>query len=204
MKTAPQSIEFQQTINQRFQEILPQIRACAQYAFRRQQEDLREEAVQDVVVQCFLAFNRMTRKGCTDRVFPTVLARFAILRYRSGRHASGTTRRSDLSFPKSRTADEVGQSTSRSFSTSRWAESLIEDRRTPIPEQVSFRVDFPVWLSRLSISQRRFAELLADGSKPTEVARQLKVSLSRVSQIRRRLRMDWELFQSDTKVPAIA
>lgn len=202
MKTSSNPIDYQRILNQRFQDILPQIRNCAEFAFRRLKHADREDAIQDVIAQCYFTFGRMAREGGQDRVFPTVLARFAIRRYRSGRRASGTVTKQDsgLAITERDDGDQVrGRSHCRS---SRWWEFLVEDRRTPVPDQVSLRVDFPAWLSQLSLCQRRVAEMFVSGDRPVEVARAMRVSPARISQIRKGLREDWEKFHDPALSPA--
>lgn len=184
-------------INRRFLKILPQIQACAQYAFRNSSVSLQEEAVQDILVQSFVAFRRLCDEGSFKKIYPTVLARFAILRYRSGRQAVSTEPPQARIF---RDPAPLLSGRPRSpFSPGHdWKEVLIEDRRTPIPEQVSFRIDFQSWLLHLTPMRRRCAEFLADGHTPLEVAGKLRISSARVSQIRRELREDWERFTSET------
>jgi len=197
MKTSPSPIECQKTVNKRFQEILPQISNCANFAFRRLKSESREDAVQDVVVQCYFAFVRIVRQGKADRIFPTVLARFAIRRYRTGRRASGTVAKRDLTLQTLQSHNKPQGTECQVPRFVRWQEMLTEDRRTPIPDQVSFRVDFPEWLSRLSQDRRRCVELLAEGYQGQEVARRLQITNSRVSQVRKELRDDWARFHGE-------
>ena len=78
-----------------------------------------------------------------------------------------------------------------------WVEAVVEDDRTPIPDQVAFRCDFPVWLKRLSRRNRRIAEALAVGHTTGDVARRFKVSPGRISQLRRLLQQSWQEFQGE-------
>lgn len=195
-----QTVPLSPAINQRFQEILPQIRRCAEFAFRTMKAEEQEEAVQDVVVQSFFAFSRLVRQGRMEEVFPTVLVRFAVRRYRTGRRASGPVSQRDLSLDNIRKTDRRGRRDStKPRRCGRWREMLVEDRRTPIPDQVSFRVDFPAWLSRLSPHQRRVAEMFAAGDRLADVARGLDVSKPRVSQIRQKLHDAWQEFQQEMR-----
>lgn len=49
-------------------------------------------------------------------------------------------------------------------------ESLIDNRRTPVPKQAAFRIDFPRWLNGLTFRDRRIADRLAMGYSTSEVA----------------------------------
>lgn len=75
-----------------------------------------------------------------------------------------------------------------------WREAVVEDTRTPVPEQACFRVDFPAWLERLNERERRIAQALAASYSTSEVAEEHGLSLGRVSQLRRELHQAWERF----------
>jgi len=49
-------------------------------------------------------------------------------------------------------------------------ECLIDARRTPVPDQAAFRIDFPRWLTQQSVWNRKIAERLALGLTTGEVA----------------------------------
>jgi DNA-binding NarL/FixJ family response regulator len=84
-----------------------------------------------------------------------------------------------------------------------WLEAVVEDTRTPVPDQVAFRIDFPVWLQSQTKRNRRIAEALALGHTTGEVARQFKVSAGRVSQLRRQFCQSWQGFHGEL-APAAA
>lgn len=197
MQTPSHPLHFQPTLHQRFQGILPQIQNCARFAFRRMPREIREDAIQDVTVQCYFAFCRLTRQGREEQAYPTVLARFAIRRYRAGRRAAGVVSARDASPQLIQCQAVSGGRREIPRRRIRWREMITEDRRTPIPEQVSFRLDFPAWLQRLSPDNRRCAILLARGYRGTEVARKLRVTTARISQVRRELHGNWLRFQSE-------
>lgn len=77
-----------------------------------------------------------------------------------------------------------------------WTEALSDNRRSPVPDQVAFRIDFPVWLDRQNRRDRKLAEYLAVGNIPTEAARRFRISCGRVSQLRGQLQASWEAFHS--------
>jgi hypothetical protein len=71
---------------------------------------------------------------------------------------------------------------------------MVEDTRTPVPDQASFRIDFPAWLSGLGSRRRAVAESLAASYSTAEVAQEHGISPGRVSQLRRELQEAWEQF----------
>jgi DNA-binding NarL/FixJ family response regulator len=78
----------------------------------------------------------------------------------------------------------------------------VEDHRTPVPDQVAFRIDFPAWLCALSRGRRRIAEALAVGHSTSQVARRLRVSPGRVNQVRRELHDSWQKYHAGPAAPA--
>ena len=70
-------------------------------------------------------------------------------------------------------------------------EAVVEDYRTPVPDQAAFRCDFPQWLKTLTRRDRKIAETLASGEGTTQTAKRFKLSLGRISQLRRELHDAW-------------
>lgn len=62
------------------------------------------------------------------------------------------------------------------------------------------RLDYPAWLTQLSPTKRRVAELLAQGHPVFQVAAMLGLSAQRVSQIRGELVVDWNRFHGIAEV----
>ena len=85
-----------------------------------------------------------------------------------------------------------------------WREAAIEDRRSTPAEVASFRIDFAGWLSSLTPSKRRVAELLASGESTGRVARLASLSAARISQLRRELRDAWDRYLSGDPTAAVA
>jgi hypothetical protein len=82
-------------------------------------------------------------------------------------------------------------------------EVILEDHRTPVPDQVAFRIDFPNWLAILSRRNRRIAEALAVGNSTGYVAKRFKLSAGRISQLRGELYRSWQNFHGDPTAAAI-
>jgi hypothetical protein len=81
-----------------------------------------------------------------------------------------------------------------------------EDRKTPVPDQVCFRLDFPRWLASLANRNRQIALALAEGDTTAAAARRFSISVARVSQLRREFFTSWMRFHAQmtpaTKVSA--
>lgn len=81
---------------------------------------------------------------------------------------------------------------------------MVENDRTPVPDQAAFRIDFPQWLGTLSARDRRIVNDLATGERTGDVARKFGVSAGRVSQLRGQLKESWEEFVGDSDAPVTA
>jgi hypothetical protein len=73
-------------------------------------------------------------------------------------------------------------------------DALLDNTRSPVPDQVAFRVDFPAWLGLLSERDRQVAEGLMLGGRTCDVADGYGLSPSRVSQLRREFERGWRNF----------
>jgi DNA-binding NarL/FixJ family response regulator len=80
-----------------------------------------------------------------------------------------------------------------------WLECLTDNRRTPVPDQAHFRLEFPRWLGTQTNRNRQIAEMLAFGYSTGEVARKFNISSGRVSQIRRELHESWNEFNGESQ-----
>ena len=85
-----------------------------------------------------------------------------------------------------------------------WREAVVEDHRTPVPDQAAFRCDFPEWLKTLSDRDRQIAETLSTGEGTTSTAKQFGVTAGRVSQLRGELHEAWREFHGETVCAAAA
>ena len=180
----------------KFLKMLPQIERQLSYAFRRLKPDARAEALQDGVVNCYLAYARLVQQGRDERAFACALASFAIRQIRAGRK-SGT--RSNCRDPLSVYArHKHGHSVERldrfRRETGEWLEPLVEDRRASIPDQVAMLIDVPAWFATLKRRLRRIAHDLAMGCCTSQLARKYDLSAGRISQIRHELYVSWHCF----------
>jgi hypothetical protein len=169
--------------------IVPKVRQCVGLAFRHLRDDERNEAVQEAIANACAAFAGLAAKGALNRAFPTVLARFAVAQVRSGRRLGTASNMRDVlsqhaQWKKHFVVDRLDQ----------WREAVLEDHRTPVPDQVCFRLDFPRWLASLSSRDRQVAQSLAIGDSTAAVARRFSISAARVSQLRREFHAAWLRF----------
>jgi RNA polymerase sigma factor (sigma-70 family) len=180
-------------VQQEFLSMLPNICSVAQHAFRRLQPEAREEAVQEVVAHAFAAFTRLMQQGRQHLAFGSVLGRYAVTQYLAGRRTGSRLNSGDVMAPGQRRC-HVESLDEFDPHEDEWRAAMVEDTRTPVPDQASFRIDFPDWLSVLGGRERAVAQSLAAGYTTAEVAEQHGISPSRVSQLRRKLHEAWERF----------
>jgi len=187
-----------------FLSILPKIEVHAHFAFRRSRcSHARADAVAEVVALCWLWFCRLARRGKDATTYSTTLASFASRQVKSGRFLNGQNSKDVLSamarqrrgFEVVRLADFTGRYMAP------WQEAVADNTRSPVPEQVAFRQDFPSWLTTLSQRHRTIIEDLTLGYGTLHVARKYGISPARVSQLRRAFERGWTLFCDET--PAI-
>ena len=185
--------------DEQFLQMIPAITRYARLAFRNLQPQDREEATSEVLCNAFCAFRRLTRLGKQHLAFATPLARFAVAHFRAGRRVGSKLNSNDVaSIVNQRQHRFSLRSLQAGLSEEGvWIEILADNKLTPVPDQVAFRIDFPAWLRVLNRCDRALAKFLALGNSATEAARHFGVSGARVSQVRSKLRGSWQEFQGE-------
>ena len=181
-----------------FTEILPTILRALQFEFRKLDEERREDAIHEAVANCYVAYRRLIDQGRGSLIFPSVLARFAASQVRDGRLVGSPMNAKDVSsrYAQQRRGFVLQSLDQYDDRRQEWREAVINDPKTPVFQQVWFRIDFPAWLKRLTARNRRIALALAKGYTPSWVAEKFKLSRTRVSQLRRELRESWREFHA--------
>ena len=193
---SPVSNDLRSTV---FLEMFPTLCKAIKRGFRYLRGDRREEAIQEALANAFVAFSRLVDLGRMQFAFPSALARFAVAQVRDGRRVGGSLNIRDVSSEYSQRRKQLQVQRLDLFNrhNAEWCEVVVEDYRTPIPDQVCFRIDFPEWLSSLSNRDRCVAEALANGDSTGEIARRFRISAGRVSQLRRELHASWDAFHAE-------
>jgi hypothetical protein len=78
-------------------------------------------------------------------------------------------------------------------------DALADNARTPVPDQVQFRIDFPRWRGTLG-RRRALMDAMAVGHWTTGLARKYDLSQGKISQVRRELAASWRSFCGDDHV----
>jgi hypothetical protein len=124
------------------------------------------------------------------------LAAYAIARVREGRSIGNHLNARDVTSIRCRRRYGV-QIESLDDGDGEWREIVVEDRRAGPADIAAVRLDFTAWLNALSSRDRRMAEILATGETTRLAAERVGLSISRVSQLRRKLYEGWLTFQGE-------
>jgi hypothetical protein len=180
----------------RFLKMLPTIKRYARKSFQDFDPEAREEMIEECVANCYCAYARLVERGKEHVAFATKLANFAVRQIKDGRRVGKKQNVRDVYDIHARVKGTYHLTHIGSPRDQRtgWREQLVDNRRTPVPEQAAFRIDFPCWLRTLSRRDRRSVNQLAAGERTGDVARRFGVSAGRVSQLRRQLKESWEGF----------
>jgi len=183
----------------RFVALLPVILNYVAPAFRTLGPEARAEAIQEAVANAYVAYARLVERGREKLAFATVLARFAVAQVWAGRQVGGRLNIRDISsvYAQRRKQFKLERLDRYDPDEGCWREAVVEDRRTPVPDQVSFRIDFPAWLNSLPRRERKIAEALSKGERTTDLARRFGLSLARISQMRREFLESWNRFHGE-------
>ena len=185
--------------HQRYLSMLPAILQHARFAARTLNAGEREEFVEEVVANTFVAFARLVELDKGDLAYPHPLANYAVAQFRAGRRVGSRVNVRDVLNPCCQRLKRVKVERLDRYHRpdQQWLEALVEDRRTSPADQAAFRIDFPEWLGRLSSRKRRIAEALAAGESTGKVARRFGLSNGRISQLRREFENSWRSFQGE-------
>jgi hypothetical protein len=183
-----------------FLSIVPRIELHGRVCFRAKSWHDQQEAVAEMVALCWKWFVRLAECGKDATHFPSVLATFAARAVYNGRRLAGSCKAKDAMSPVAQRRHGVTIGRLPDVSTlngNPLSEALHDNTRSPVPEQVAFRLDFPGWLSSLGTRNRSIAQDMAQGHRTGELADAYGLSPARVSQLRREFHWDWQAFCGD-------
>jgi len=194
--------------------VLPFVQRHGEFVFRHVRcPGRKEDAIQEMLGLCWKWFLRLVERGKDPTQFPTALATYAAVAVRCGRRLTRPERTKDVlssraqrlhgfkveSLPlTTRTGYEYlytspfGQRRQDAYE-----ERLRDNTKTPVPEQVCFRLDFPAWVRTRTDRDRRVIGDLMAGERTTDVADEFGLTAGRVSQLRRDFQQDWTHFCGD-------
>jgi hypothetical protein len=187
-----------------FLEMLPTIRRLASYAFRHLRRAAREDLLAEVVANAFAAFRRLVARGKAALAYPTVLAKFAIRQVREGRRLGSATNVKDVLSPYAQHRQRVNVGPlCRQQADGDWQDLVVEDRHASPAEVATFKIDFANWLKQLKRTKRQLAVRLATGDTTSDAALRFRLTRSRISQLRKEFRQNWDEFQGELNQQAV-
>jgi hypothetical protein len=193
-------------LHTRFLSILPRIEKHASLYFRHIKcREQKADRVAEVVALAWKWFVRLAERGKDARQFPSRLADYAARAVRSGRRVTGQLKAKDVLSERAqqRHSFVVGKLPDFSTeSTNPLAEALADNTKSPVPDQVQFRCDFPAWLTTRTQRDRRLIEHMAMRERTKDLAQKFGMSESRVSQLRGEYHEDWTRFGEEAMVGA--
>jgi hypothetical protein len=184
-----------------FLALLPRIELHAVIFFRHVRcPHKKEDCVAETVAVAWKWYRQIAERGKDARRFPAALASLAARHVKDGRRLCGQERSRDALSPlaQARHGFAVGKLPDfETLSSNPLHEALHDNTRSPVDEQVCFRLDFPRWLVRLGDRRRRLAQDMALGHRTQDLAKAYGLTQGRISQLRRELHLDWTLFCAD-------
>jgi hypothetical protein len=176
-----------ETLRQLFASLVPELQRLAAVHFRHLDPECQAEAVQNSLALAWQGAVAVARQG--QAVEPGLLKSalwYAVRQTKCGRRVEGESRAEDV-YKYARKGRVRFQRLE--------LQQFVADT-TPIPEQVSFRVDVPAFLGTLTSRQRDLAADLMGGLTTTECADKYGVTLGRISQFRSLFRERFEQFMA--------
>ena len=184
---------------QRFLDMLPTIKLQAEHRLRRLPGHEREELLAEAIAIAFCMFVNLVQRGKIDLAYATPLAVYGCRQALVGRRAGHPLNVNDITSRHCQKRKRVRVERLDRFDVKKgqWREAVVEDHRTPVPDQAAFRCDFPEWLKTLSNRDRQIAETLSTGEGTSKTAKRFGVSPGRISQVRTKLREAWRDFHGE-------
>jgi hypothetical protein len=203
-------------IQEEFLRALPRIRRHARIAFRDVRcFPTREDRIAEAEALAWKWWLRLRERGKDPTAFVSTLAVLACRAVRSGRRLCGQERARDVHSARAQQRHQFRLAvyphhTQRSYEDRHrpqgqrigdaYEEWLQDNRQTPVPEQVAFRCDFPVWLARWDDRRRALLACMMLNESTSSLAAQFQVSQARISQLRREFRESWQLYAGEVEV----
>ncbi len=185
--------------HERFMSMLPQIQRLASLAFRDLPPETREDRIEEVIAHAVVAFKALYDQGKVDLAYPSVLALHGIKRTKIGRKVGMKQNVRDVSSEYCQLARGVQVKRLDRYDATEevWETVLVEDRHAGPAEIAAARIDIGDWCGMFTDRDRGIAGALAVGDTTNEVARQFKVTPSRISKMRRQFYDSGQRFQGE-------
>ena len=184
-----------------FLALLPTVESVARWHFRHVRcPDTKLDRVAEATALAWLCYLRLVRKGRDPAQFVVTFSQLVARAVNSGRRVCGQEKAKDALSPVCQRRRNFVVSPLPGGSAmvgTVFDEALIDNTRTPVPDQVQFRLDFPRWRRTLGRNRRALMDAMAAGHRTTDLAGMFNLSQGRVSQVRRELCESWRAFCGD-------
>ncbi len=183
-----------------FVALLPRIEGYARFAFRQLHcPGRKEDAVAETVALAWRRYVALAERGKDASAFASTLALRCAQAVRSGRRLCGHESHRDVLAPIARHTHDITVVSLRQARTfpNPWEEALHDNRVSPVPDQVGWRLDFPRWRGSHSPRDQAIIDDLMIGERTREVAQLHALSPARVSQLRQEFHTSWRRFHDE-------
>jgi Sigma-70, region 4 len=220
MSTSVSSIGITPTgasLHARFEALLPRIQRHGEVYFRHVNCPIKKaDFIAEMVALVWKWLLRLAERGKDGFQFPMALASYAARAVRSGRRLCGQEKATDVFSTVAQqrhsfTTESLPISTRTGFDNlyaqprgqqnlDAWEERLRDNTRTPVDEQVAFKLDFRAWLRTLTPRERRIIKAMLRNERTKDLSKEFQVSEGRISQLRREFLTGWKCFVGDEPV----
>jgi hypothetical protein len=173
--------------------MIPELEQKLRLAFCRLDPEACEDAIEEGVVHSLLAYVRLVEQGRAGVATVSSLAWYSSRQVKRGRPTAG---RMNGKEPLSRYG-QISNDIDVDRQSGHWIDTLVEDKRAAVADQVAAKMDFGAWFATLPNRMKQVATDLAFGCSTSEVAKRHGVTAGRISQLRRALEESWVEFQSE-------
>ncbi len=181
-----------------FELALPRIRQHARVYFRNVPCPHRKaDLVAEAVGLSFKWWLRLRERGKDPNAFVSAIATFAARAAKCGRRVCGHEKAKDAMSPVAQRRHGFCVAKLPDFSTllgNPFDEALHDNTQTPPEDQAAFRIDFPCWFSGYDERRRGIIRSMMTGEKTQRLSQLFGISESRVSQLRRQFKEEWDRF----------
>src|SRR5262245_39778587 len=196
-------------LHARFLALLPCVELHATTGFRHVRCPQRKaDCIAEAVALAWQRFLRLTEQGKDVFEFPVAFACLVVRAVRCGRRLGGQNANEVLSplaqrrhgFHVESLPQAICASHERLYASplgQQWLDSFEErlhHSASPVPDQVAFGIDFPLWRGTRSERDRRVIDALMAGGSTKDVSQKFGLTPGRVSQLRRDFLEDWRRF----------
>lgn len=215
MTTCLSHCDIQSEANSWFLHTMPSLRGYARRHLPHLPIHEREEVLAEAAARALISCHSLIRRGRSHLIATPGFVRYTFRSVCNGRHAAVSQAGLDVMSTLGRRRHHkrvlslnqrvqalAAMKSNHSIVSPQYVADLIPDRRTPIPDQAAFRIDFSIWLEQFNHRDRRMIRLLASGEQARRVARILHLTPARVSQCRARWRKSWEQFVGEPPAKA--